>query len=309
MSRIFVAAAFVGLLLSSCASKPQQTTLLTANSTDPTITNSTVKDEGPAPLFSAKNSFFASEQVATDLNQPSSKTLAQQPNRWLHPFGPRIGTGLTGRTIYVSSLRDIALANKEVVLSFDDGPVPGKTEKILAALHDYNVKATFLMVGSMAQTYPKIAQKVVAEGHSIGSHTFKHPNLRQMSLAQAMAEIHRGELAVEKATNTDVGFFRFPYLADSRSMRDAIARQNRVVMDVQVDSKDYFKDSPETVTARTMAALRARGSGIILFHDIHQRTANLLPMLLKQLKEEGYSVVHLVYRAPSEKHDLIASLN
>jgi peptidoglycan/xylan/chitin deacetylase (PgdA/CDA1 family) len=297
-------------LLSGCASKPQEKSLLSPNKIDPSVTGSTTQSpEQAQKSFSTKTAFGAAGEETAQLMPLSNEPLFKSPYRWMHPFGPSVNSGLAGRTLYVSSTNNIAFANKEVVLSFDDGPVPGKTEKILTTLSDFGVKATFLMVGSMAQTYPAIAKRVVAEGHSVGSHTFKHPNIRQMSLAQAMAEIHKGEAAVRKATNSDVGFFRFPYLADSRSLRNAIQTQNLVIMDVQVDSKDYFKDSPEKVTARTMSALRARGSGIILFHDIHQRTANMLPVLLASLKSEGYSVVHLVYKRPGSGSDLIASLN
>jgi peptidoglycan/xylan/chitin deacetylase (PgdA/CDA1 family) len=69
-----------------------------------------------------------------------------------------------------------------------------------------------------------------------------------------------------------------------------------VVLDVDIDSKDYFKDTPATVAARTISRLEARGSGIILFHDIHQRTVDMLPMFLDQLARRGYSVVRLVPR-------------
>jgi peptidoglycan/xylan/chitin deacetylase (PgdA/CDA1 family) len=308
--RVSVTAAFVWLVLSGCASKPQEKSLLSPKNIDQSVTGSTTQSsEHEQKPFSTKTAFAAAGNERAQLASPTNEPLVKSPYRWMHPFGPSDHSGLAGRTLYVSSTHNIALANKEVVLSFDDGPVPGKTEKILSTLNDFGVKATFLMVGSMAQTYPAIAKRVVAEGHSVGSHTFKHPNLRQMSLAQAMAEIHRGEAAVRKATNSDVGFFRFPYLADSRSLRDAIQKQNMVIMDVQIDSKDYFKDSPEKVTARTMSALRARGSGIILFHDIHNRTANMLPVLLASLKSEGYSVVHLVYKPTVSGSDLIASLN
>lgn len=309
LSRVTVAAAFIGLTLSSCASKPQQSSLLKPNETDEIVTSSTTNDEPRRTLFPLETAFSATNASMSAMKPTSDKSLSDSPKGWMHPFGPSVRSGLTGRTIYVSKLRDIALANKEVVLSFDDGPVPGKTERILETLRAFNVKATFLMVGSMAQAYPKIAKKVVAEGHSIGSHTFSHPNLRQMSASQAMAEIHRGEAAVEKAINKPIGFFRFPYLADSRTLRNLVQSQDMVVMDVQIDSKDYFKDTPEKVAARTMSALRARGSGIILFHDIHQRTANMLPVLLNQMRAEGYSVVNLVYRAPTYRPDLIASLN
>lgn len=213
---------------------------------------------------------------------------------------------LAGRTIYVSSIEDIVLKNKEVVLTFDDGPASRETARILSALRAYNVKATFLMIGRKALRYPKIAERVVADGHSVGSHTLNHPDLSDLAFTQAMDEIKAGALAVTKAADTSVGFFRFPFLADTPALRHAVTQSAMVILEVDIDSKDYFKDSPETIAARTMDALRACGSGIILFHDIHKRTAELLPMFLKQLVQEEYRVVHLVYQPPKQQDDLTA---
>ena len=101
-------------------------------------------------------------------------------------------------------------------------------------------------------------------------------------------------------THDDADFFRFPYLADSKKLRQWVGAHGMVVMDVQVDSKDYFGVSPAAVATRTMNALRAHQKGIVLLHDIHNRTAAMLPALLTQLKAEGYKVVQLRYssRAP-----------
>lgn len=253
---------------------------------------------------SLKTSFAASAPVGSSLK--AHDPLALSPAAWMRPRHPG---GLAGRDIYVSSADDIALANKEVVLSFDDGPVPGKTESILATLDEFGVKATFLMVGEMAQAHPDIAKKVLAEGHSIGSHTYSHPNLRSLSFDRALAEVSRGASAVSKATDNGASFFRFPYLSDNSRLRHMVSDRGMVIMDVQIDSKDYFKDAPAVVASRTMAALRHRGSGIILMHDIHRRTAAMLPALLTQLKAEGYKVVRLVYKKNSHKPMVVASLN
>ena len=242
----------------------------------------------PKPEASAQTAYVETKRVkALDADDP----VPMSPERWA---GPR--RGLKGRTLTVASLGDIRLKYKEVVLTFDDGPVPGKTEKILDTLDRHRVKATFLMVGQMADAYPAIARKVVARGHAIGSHTYRHPNLRGLGFDAAMTEIMKGERAVRKASATDPGFFRFPYLADTAKLRSALAARGTVVMDVQVDSKDYFKSSPAAVTARTMQTLRKRGRGIILLHDIHHRTGAMLPSLLAQLRAEGYSVVTLRHR-------------
>jgi peptidoglycan/xylan/chitin deacetylase (PgdA/CDA1 family) len=203
---------------------------------------------------------------------------------------------LAGRTLTVASLAELKLQDKEVILSFDDGPIPGRTDKVLATLDQFGVKGAFMMVGEMAELHPTLARKVANDGNAIGSHTYRHADLASLSFDAAMAEVTKGELAVTKATGEDVGFFRFPYLADSHRLRAAIAQRDMVVMDVDVDSKDYFNTTPVAVTQRTMNLLHKRGRGIILMHDIHKRTASMLPTLLSKLEAEGYKVVTLKFR-------------
>jgi peptidoglycan/xylan/chitin deacetylase (PgdA/CDA1 family) len=216
-----------------------------------------------------------------------------------HPFmrGAR-QHHLVGRTMTVSSIHDIRLQDKEVILSFDDGPIPGRTDRVLATLDEFGVKGAFMMVGEMAALHPELAKKVAMEGNAIGSHTYKHDNLAALTFDMAMAEVMRGETAVTKATGVDVNFFRFPYLADSHKLRAAIAMREMVVMDVDVDSKDYFNTTPAAVTKRTLDLLHKRGRGIILMHDIHNRTATMLPTFLAKLEEEGYKVVTLKFKKP-----------
>ncbi|WP_062208982.1 polysaccharide deacetylase family protein [Aureimonas sp. AU12] len=223
-------------------------------------------------------------------------------------FQPAFVSPLAGRSIPVSRLSDIQLADREVVLTFDDGPMPGKTPRILAALKARGVGATFLMVGAMADAYPEIAQDVAAQGHTIGTHTQNHSNLARLSDAAAMAEISAGQLSVAEALEPiglkPAPFFRFPYLADRPSLRQRIAEQGIVAIDVDVDSKDYFPSSPSLVKERTLAALERHGRGIILFHDIHMRTVEMLPDLLAGLEARGFKVVRLV---PADAAPLLAS--
>jgi len=265
--RVLCVAAAVACLLSSCAGRPQT--------------------EG--------GSLATSFAPAKSLSSPKKTASADDPVALTPVAWGRLGNpgGLAGRTLTVSSLSDIKLDRKEVVLTFDDGPMPKKTDTILSILNEYGVKATFLMVGQMAKAHPEIAQRVVAAGHSIGSHTYRHADLQSLSFDAAVAEIEKGRDAVTSVTREDVGFFRFPYLADSRKLRQWVAQNGMVVLDVQVDSKDYFGVSPAAVATRTMNELRANGKGIILLHDIHARTASMLPALLTQLASEGYKVVRL----------------
>lgn len=221
-------------------------------------------------------------------------------------------SGLRGRTMTVSNINEIRLHSKEVVLTFDDGPVPTHTNRVLTALDKYNVKATFLMTGSMARANPSLALKVFQKGHSVGSHSYTHSNLARMSTTAAINDINRGERAVEAALGGNrnaVGFFRFPYLADTKTLRSTLAGRGIVVLDVDVDSKDYFKSSPDALVLRTMSRLRKRGKGIILLHDLQARTAKALPALLAALNREGFKVVHLKYRGDRRGPVLVSSLD
>ncbi len=202
----------------------------------------------------------------------------------------------------MAETNDIMLQRGEVVLTFDDGPRPGKTPAILDTLDAFGVKATFLMLGNAAEAHPELAREVALRGHTIGSHTYDHADLTKLGRQAALAEIVRGEEAVAKALD-GAGrglspFFRFPYLSQTPFLRTNLVQGSMVVLDVDIDSKDYFSDAPEDVIARTLAALDARGGGVILFHDIHARTVAMLPDFLAALEAKGYHVVHLVAREP-----------
>lgn len=230
---------------------------------------------------------------------PVSQPLSQPP------MPERIFSSghLGGRTLEVASTSEIILKPGEVILTFDDGPRPGRTDAILDTLDQFGVKATFLMLGQSAEAHPETVRKVALAGHTIGTHTFDHADLTTMSRQAALDEISHGERAVAAALSgsgySPAPFFRFPYLAQDGFLRTTVLQGNTVVLDVDIDSKDYYKDTPEVVAARTLSRLEARGSGIILFHDIHPRTVAMLPEFLQSLEERGYSVVRLVPRNPA----------
>lgn len=206
--------------------------------------------------------------------------------------------GLAGRELTIGAQADIQLAMGEVVITFDDGPRPGKTDKILKILDDYEVPATFLMLGQAAQKHQGLVREVAKRGHTIGLHTHSHGDLTTMNVASALAEIERGrkplEAALSPLNKAPAPFFRFPYLAQNSALRRAVNNAGLIIMDVQIDSKDYFKDGANAVLDRTLTRLDKQGKGIVLFHDIHQRTVDMLPAFLAALKERGYKVVSLV---------------
>lgn len=245
-------------------------------------------------------------------NQPAPTAFTSPEHQAAEPLQaqfPLNKPGLTGRTITVSSIDDLKLSKGEVVLTFDDGPIRPHTRNILKTLARHDVKATFFMVGQMANSYPAIVREVAVAGHTIGSHTQNHLNLARINTNDARQQIKAGQASLDRALvpldRKTAPFFRFPYLADTPKLRDSLARQGITVIDPTIDSKDYWVSTPDQIRDRIMRALRKRGSGIILLHDIHRRTARMLPSLLMAMEREGYRVVHLVPRppAPTESHD------
>jgi peptidoglycan/xylan/chitin deacetylase (PgdA/CDA1 family) len=193
------------------------------------------------------------------------------------------------------------LQKGEVVLTFDDGPHPTFTKQILDALKAQCTKATFFEVGEMVKEYPDASRAVQADGHTVGTHTWSHPNLGAMSLEGAKRQIER-TIAI---TNTTLPkgvapFFRFPYLSDPKRVREYLATRNIAVFGVDVDSLDYRMRKPEKVVDNVMKGLDKLGSGIILFHDIHEVTAKAIPTVLEELRKKGYKVVQLVPKSPVE---------
>jgi peptidoglycan/xylan/chitin deacetylase (PgdA/CDA1 family) len=193
----------------------------------------------------------------------------------------------------------------EVVLTFDDGPVPHTTRPILAALAAECTKATFFMVGQMAAAHPEMVREVAAQGHTVGTHTWSHLNLGGASAGRMKGQIESAIVAVSKAAETPIApFFRYPYLSSSRTSVDYLKSRNIAQFAIDIDSFDYLTRSPQIVVKRTMARLESKGRGIILLHDIHTSTARSIPDLLARLKERGFRVVHLKPKAPVESLEI-----
>ncbi len=190
------------------------------------------------------------------------------------------------------------LADGEVVLTFDDGPLRAYTKYVLEALQAHCTKATFFAVGRMAVADPEMVREYARFGHTVGIHTWSHANLRSASPARARQEIELGFSAVQQALGKPVApFFRFPYLADSKGTMAHLKERNIAIFSIDVDSKDFRTRNPESVHRKVMSDLARQRKGIILFHDIQPSTARALPALLTDLKAKGYRIVHMVPKA------------
>ena len=192
------------------------------------------------------------------------------------------------------------LEAKEVVLTFDDGPQKFHTEAVLAALSEQCTKAIFFSIGKMALGFPEIVRKVIAEGHTVGTHTWSHQNLRKKKTeAEAVDEIERGISAVKRAAGTNISpFFRFPELADSPETLKHLQSRNIAMFSTDIDSFDFkFRSSEHTIKA-VIDRLNKLGKGIVLMHDIQPSTAKAIPALLVALKQNGYKIVHMKAKGP-----------
>ncbi|MEQ1719078.1 MAG: polysaccharide deacetylase family protein [Hyphomicrobium sp.] len=193
------------------------------------------------------------------------------------------------------------LKSKEVVLTFDDGPMPWVTRSILDTLDQFCAKATFFSVGRMALAYPATLRDVMARGHTLGTHTFSHPfRLPRMAPSLAHNEIERGFAAVAAAAGTPIApFFRFTGLSDSAALIAYLESRQIAAFTVDIVTNDSYIHDPAELTKRTLAAVEARGGGIILFHDIKTTTAKALPGILQGLAARGYRIAHFVSKAPA----------
>jgi peptidoglycan-N-acetylglucosamine deacetylase len=217
----------------------------------------------------------------------------------------------TSRTIVVDPIEhprlgsmqyreSLPLEDHEVVLTFDDGPLPPRTNHILDILAHECAKATFFMVGQMATTYPDVARKVLAAGHTVGTHSQNHPlRLHKMPLAKAEQEIDQGIVSVTAALGEPTApFFRIPGLARTNAIDQYLASENLMTWSADFPADDWTKISPAQVYSRALQRIEANGKGILLLHDIQAKTVEALPALLHELKRRGYHIVHVVPATP-----------
>jgi peptidoglycan/xylan/chitin deacetylase (PgdA/CDA1 family) len=196
------------------------------------------------------------------------------------------------------------LADKEVVLTFDDGPWPGNTPAVLKALADQCTKAVFFSIGKHATYHPEILKQVLAAGHTVGSHTWSHVNLnnKKMTDQQAKDEIEKGFSAVKLALGTaPAPFFRFPELQHGPASVAYLGTRNVAIFSCDIDSFDYKKNNtPAKEIETVMGGLAKLGKGIILMHDFQKHTAEALPEMLRRLKAGGYKIVQMKAKGTME---------
>jgi peptidoglycan/xylan/chitin deacetylase (PgdA/CDA1 family) len=237
---------------------------------------------------------------------------------------PRTGTLGTSRVLAVDAAhtprvgsksfpQTLPLDDHEVVLTFDDGPWPPTTMRVLAALARECVRATFFLIGKPASEHPELVRRIAAEGHTIGHHTWLHRSLMRIKPAETTEEIDHGISAVEMAlhgvaTNTpSTPFFRFPGFESTPATLDLLQQRGIVVFGADLWASDWEPMTPKQQLKLLIDRLKLARKGIILLHDPKAQTAAMLPDFMRYLKDNHYRVVHLVPAAQDKRPDRVPS--
>jgi len=197
-----------------------------------------------------------------------------------------------------------------VTLTFDDGPNPATTPKILDILAKYNVKATFFVLGSRGASHPALLQRIAREGHIVANHSINHPNFWSLSEAEARRQIQTTDGVIRPYIISSVKFFRYPYgnsTCTANNVLGSLGYQRAVGW--HVDTCDWAITSgylsPKQAKAcggtpgkvdiagHFLRVTERKGGGVVLMHDIHASTANNLERYIAGLQQRGYRFTNL----------------
>jgi len=236
-------------------------------------------------LTTASTAAFAAECPGHPDALGTSRTLVVDPREH-----PRIGTMQYRETL--------PLKDHEVVLTFDDGPLPKYSNQVLQILAAECIKATFFEIGEQAKANPEGVRKLVAAGHTVGTHSMTHPlTMDRMPLDKAEAQINGG-IEWASAAMTDPSklapFFRIPGLMRADGVENLLISRGIQVWSADFPADDWRHISPDRVYQLAIQRLEAKGKGILLLHDIQPRTVAALPKIIRDLKARGYRIVHVV---------------
>ena len=192
-----------------------------------------------------------------------------------------------------------------IALTFDDGPDPRTTPRILATLQRHHVKATFFVVGSQVERHPGLLRRIVREGHTIGNHSYDHADMSNLSSGQMSLELRRTQKAVDEALgyHYQMALMRPPYGEPYFEGTDALQAFQRVVRQERlfpviwtIDTQDYLMaDNAQGMVSSVIRQYRAGNKQdrdeVVLMHDVHPQDAQALPGIIDRLERQGRKFV------------------
>ena len=182
-------------------------------------------------------------------------------------------------------------------LTFDDGPKKETTLIILENLKKHNLKATFFQLTSLARANPEVGEAIRNAGMELASHSYTHQELTKVGATTLEKEITTAVKELSEHHQRPIKFFRLPYGAgvNSPGIRQKIADNQLIHVFWNIDTLDWMAQTPDKIVARTLALMKktSRDQGILLFHDVHQRTVEATPKIMEFLKQENRRVCTL----------------
>jgi peptidoglycan/xylan/chitin deacetylase (PgdA/CDA1 family) len=177
-----------------------------------------------------------------------------------------------------------------IAMTFDDGPSPETTPRLLDILKQRNIKATFFMIGQNAERNPAIVKRILAEGHEIGNHSWTHPQLSKLPDDRVTEEINKTQNAIKDASGYAPVLMRPPYGAITARQKEWIEKQFGLSVIIwSVDPFDWKRPGASVIEQRILAG--ARPGAIVLSHDIHKQTVDAMPATLDALAAKGFKFV------------------
>lgn len=193
---------------------------------------------------------------------------------------------------------DGGLAKGQIALTFDDGPHPTRTPRVLKILKEAGIRATFFCVGEMAKNYPKLVKQAADEGHVMGSHSWNHSDMARLPQKNAEHNILRGHDAVMVAAGgIETPFFRFPYGSKNKAIQAFVQHIPMATFFWNLDSSDWKLRNPSVLLDNVKRVLDSQKGGIILFHDIQEQTVIALPHVIEEIKKRKMTPVVFIPKA------------
>lgn len=199
-----------------------------------------------------------------------------------HPSNFSKNAGITFSRVQVSG--------NFIAITFDDGPHPQNTPRLLDILAQRNIKATFYVIGRSVDLHPGVLRRTVAEGHEVGNHSHTHRLLSKLGNTEVRQEMQRCQDAVGRAAGVRPRTMRPPYGGLLQSQRELIHEEfGYPTILWSVDPLDWKRPGPSVVTSRILSGTTA--GGIVLAHDLHSQTVDAMPATLDGLLKRGFKFV------------------
>ena len=181
-----------------------------------------------------------------------------------------------------------------VALTFDDGPHPVYTPQILDILKEFGVSATFFVVGSNAEQYPHLLQRILEEGHELGNHTYNHRRVAKLKKEELIADISSCQSVLERYTHTNAHLFRPPEGVCSEDVKDYCEKAGLTIVMWSVDTRDWAHTPIDVICENVKH--NTRDGSIILMHDFigkNSPTPAALRRIIPMLGELGFELVNI----------------